>query len=149
LYVYWKRTSPHPMMTLFDSPSREASCVRRSQSNTPVQSLGLFNEPQRLEMARHLAARLLKTSGDQARLNELFTLLASREPNATERKACRQLLASMRERFRAAPEEARQFLGTGQAKTPTGMESINPTELAAWSQVTGMLLASDLAIMLY
>ncbi|MDA7916229.1 PSD1 and planctomycete cytochrome C domain-containing protein, partial [Verrucomicrobia bacterium] len=32
LYVYWKRTSPHPMMTLFDAPSRETSCVKRSRS---------------------------------------------------------------------------------------------------------------------
>ena len=49
LYVYWKRTSPHPMMTLFDAPSREASCVQRSRTNTPLQSLGLFNETQRVE----------------------------------------------------------------------------------------------------
>ena len=27
IYVYWKRTSPHPMMTLFDAPVRESSCV--------------------------------------------------------------------------------------------------------------------------
>ena len=38
LYVYWKRTSPHPMMTLFDAPDRESSCVRRSRTNTPLQS---------------------------------------------------------------------------------------------------------------
>ena len=48
LYVYWKRTSPHPMMTLFDAPSRETSCVRRSRTNTSLQSLGLFNESQRI-----------------------------------------------------------------------------------------------------
>ena len=60
LYVYWKRTSPHPMMTLFDAPSRETSCVRRSRTNTSLQSLGLLNETQRLEMARALAERLLR-----------------------------------------------------------------------------------------
>ena len=52
LYVYWKRTSPHPMMTLFDAPSRESSCVKRSRTNTSLQSLGLFNETQRVEMGR-------------------------------------------------------------------------------------------------
>ena len=54
LYVYWKRTSPHPMMTLFDAPSRESSCVRRSRTNTSLQSLGLLNETQRIEMSRVL-----------------------------------------------------------------------------------------------
>ena len=43
LYVYWKRTSPHPMMTLFDAPDRESSCVQRSRTNTSLQSLGLLN----------------------------------------------------------------------------------------------------------
>ena len=55
LYVYWKRTSPHPMMTLFDAPDRESSCVRRSRTNTSLQSLGLLNETQRIEMSRKLA----------------------------------------------------------------------------------------------
>ena len=52
LYVYWKRTSPHPMMMIFDAPSREASCVQRSRSNTALQSLSLLNEH---SVWRHLA----------------------------------------------------------------------------------------------
>ena len=59
IYTYWKRTSPHPMMTLFDAPDRESSCVKRSRSNTALQSLGLLNETQRIEMSRKLAERLL------------------------------------------------------------------------------------------
>ena len=64
LYVYWKRTSPHPMMTLFDAPDRESSCVRRSRTNTSLQSLGLLNETQRVEMSRKLAERLLHEARD-------------------------------------------------------------------------------------
>src|SRR5690606_3371216 len=62
LYVYWKRTSPHPVMTLFDAPSREASCLRRSRTSTPLQSLALFNETQRVETGRKLAERLLESA---------------------------------------------------------------------------------------
>ena len=58
LYVYWKRTSPHPMMTLFDAPDRESSCVRRSRTNTPLQSLGMLNETQRVEIGRAFAQRI-------------------------------------------------------------------------------------------
>ena len=146
LYVYWKRTSPHPMMTLFDAPSRETSCVRRSRSNTPVQSLGLFNEVQRLEMARKLGERLLKTDGDQARLNRLFELLASREPNDIERGSCLKLLHEMRRVYREQPEEAQALLSFGDA--PTGKD-FNPAELAAWAQVVATVLASDVSILLY
>ena len=99
LYVYWKRTSPHPMMTLFDAPDRESSCVRRSRSNTSLQSLGLLNETQRIEISRRLAERLLnERSTDRDRLNLLFMLLASRKPNASEAAACVQLLATMKQR---------------------------------------------------
>lgn len=146
LYVYWKRTSPHPMMTLFDAPSRETSCVSRSRSNTPVQSLGLFNEVQRLEMARKLGERLLKTDGDQARLNALFTLLACRAPNDIERSSCLNLLRKMRKHYTAKPEDAKSLMTAGDAVVK---KKLNPVELAAWSQVAATVLASDVAILLY
>lgn len=146
LYVYWKRTSPHPMMTLFDAPSREASCVRRSRSNTPVQSLGLFNETQRLEMARKLAERLLKTKGDQARLNKLFSLLACRAPNDVERSSLTALLRQTRKLYQEKPEDAKSLLAIGHAETD---EKLNPVELAAWAQVAATVMASDVAILLY
>jgi hypothetical protein len=147
LYVYWKRTSPHPMMTLFDAPSREASCVRRSRTNTPLQSLALFNEPQRVEAARKLAERLLKDQKeDGARLDLLFTLLASRKPTKTERSACSKLLQSQRTRYADKGEEAEALCKVGDAPRDPGLD---PKEVAAWAQVAGTVLASDLAILLY
>lgn len=147
LYVYWKRTSPHPMMTLFDAPSREASCVRRSRSSTSLQSLALFNEIQRLEMARVLAQRLLhERQTDEARLDHLFSLLACRPPDASERRACLTLLNQMKERFQGDAESARSLLAVGDAPQD---DRLDPTEHAAWTQVTTTVLASDLALLLY
>ncbi len=147
LYVYWKRTSPHPMLTLFDAPSREVSCVRRSRTNTPLQSLGLLNETQRIEMGRSLAERLLQErESDAARLELLFTLLASRPPNDVERAACEELLAAMRGRFAAAPEDARALLAQGEAGRD---ERLDAAEHAAWTQLAVTVLASDVAILLY
>ena len=145
LYVYWKRTSPHPMMTLFDAPSRESSCVKRSRTNTPLQSLSLLNEIQRVEMARMLAERLLKQgSTDDERLNLLFTLLACREPNDTERDACGKLLKSMRNRYESAEKDAIELLDTGEVPRD---KSLNTTDHAAWTQMAATALASDLALM--
>ena len=129
LYVYWKRTSPHPMMTLFDAPSRETSCVKRSRTNTPLQSLSLLNETQRVEMARMLAERLLKQgSTDDERLNLLFTLLACRKPNDTERGACGKLLKSMRNRYGSSEKDAIKLLDTGEVPRD---KSLNTTDHAA------------------
>ena len=147
LYVYWKRTSPHPMMSLFDAPSRESSCVRRSRSSTPTQSLGLLNERQRVEAAHALAARLLRNrDSDSARLDLVFTLIASRAPVEKERAACLSLLDSARRRFREAPADAAALLKAGHCGRGDGLD---PVEHAAWAQVAAVVLASDAAILLY
>ncbi len=147
LYVYWKRTSPHPMLTLFDAPSREASCVRRSRTNTPLQSLGLFNETQRMEMARSLAQRLLQEADtDSARMRLLFTLLACREPSVGEQAACLKLLRTMRRRYSQDKQDALSLLSLGDASRD---EQLDPAEHAAWTQVAVTVLASDITILLY
>lgn len=147
LYVYWKRTSPHPMMTLFDAPSRESSCVRRSRTNTALQSLGLLNETQRIEIGRVLAERLLKESkSDDQRLIQLFEMLASRKPSGSEKSACDALLAKMKSRFGSAKEDAEKLLATGDAARD---KALDPVQHAAWTQLVVTVLASDIAILLY
>ena len=147
LYVYWKRTCPHPMLTLFDAPSRESSCVRRSRTNTSLQSLGLFNETQRIEASRRLAGRLLReASNDDERLDLLFTLLASRQPTDTERNACQDLLEFERSRFAQDKGAADSLLSIGEASRDTKLDVV---EHAAWTQLAVTVLASDLAILLY
>ena len=147
LYVYWKRTSPHPMMTLFDAPSRESSCVRRSRTNTSLQSLGLLNETQRTEMARALATRLLREGTDDTqRLNMLFNLLGSRDPTDGERAVCTRLLHSAQARYAAAVDEARALLAIGNAPRD---RQLDPAEHAAWSVLANTVLASDMTISLY
>ena len=147
LYVYWKRTSPHPMMTLFDAPSREASCVRRSRTNTPLQSLGLLNETQRVEMGRMLGERLLRERADDAdRLDLLFNLLASRPPIHKEQTACLRLLDQMKQRYQQDEEAAATLLAIGEA---TGKGALNIAEHAAWTQLASTVLASDAAILNY
>jgi mono/diheme cytochrome c family protein len=148
LYVYWKRTSPHPMMTLFDAPDRESSCVRRSRTNTSLQSLGLLNETQRIEMSRVLAERLIQEGGknDASRLNYLFRFLACRNATDQEKTACLTLLNIMKDRYAAAEKDAAILLATGEISRDT---NLNTVEVAAWTQVAVIVLASDVAIMLY
>ena len=147
LYVYWKRTSPHPMMTLFDAPDRESSCVQRSRTNTSLQSLGLLNETQRIEMSRKLAERLIKErENDADRLDLLFSLLASRNPTPSERVACESLLETMRKRYQSQEKDATKLVSVGDANRDPALAS---AEVAAWTQVAVIVLASDTAILLY
>ena len=147
IYTYWKRTSPHPMMTLFDAPDRESSCVKRSRSNTALQSLGLLNETQRIEMARKLAGRLLSLKVDDGkRLDYLFGLLACRKPSDTEKKTCMDLLQKMDRRYGGSEQDAVALLGSGDAPRD---DSYPPGKLAAWTQLAATVLASDIAILVY
>ncbi len=147
LYVYWKRTSPHPMMTLFDAPDRESSCVRRSRTSTAQQSLGLLNEVQRIEMSRKLAERLLhEADNDSARFDSLFGMLACRPPTDRERTACQGLLDFMKKRYESAEKDAVALLSIGEAARD---DKLNPAEHAAWTQVAIIVLASDVALQVY
>ena len=135
------------MLTLFDAPSRESSCVRRSRTNTSLQSLGLLNETQRIEMSRCLAERLLyEASDDIGRLNRLFILLAGREPNEIERQACMKLLVAMRARYSKSEKDAIALLSIGDMPRNQDCEIV---EHAAWCQLATIVLASDAAIMVY
>ena len=135
------------MMTLFDAPSRESSCVQRSRTSTSSQSLALFNETQRMETARKLAERLIKhDKRDNARMEYLFTMLASRKPKTVEVSALSKLLGQAKSRFAKSPEDAKEILSQGLSSKD---ESLQSAEVAAWTQVAATVLASDPAILLY
>jgi hypothetical protein len=135
------------MMTLFDAPNRETSCLKRSRTSTPLQSLGLFNETQRLEMAAQFALRLVEEAfSDEERLDRMFMLLTSRPANDIERKVCMQLLNQMRERYKDHPEEANELLSYGASGVN---HELDPSEQASWAQVAITVLASDASILMY
>ena len=149
IYVYWKRTSPHPMMTLFDAPSRESSCVRRSRTNTPTQSLALFNEPQRVEMGRHFGERLMREAeadNSFARIRLLFKLVASRPPDEGEEALCMALFMKLKYRYKANEGDAKKLLSVGDSPRD---EKLNVVDHAAWTQVVLTVLASDVALWVY
>ena len=141
LYVYWKRASHHPVMALFDAPSRETCTLRRPTTNTPLQALALLNETAFVESARALAARMLTDlrfgRDDEARLRHAFLTAASRLPDKLELFTLTRLLASERKVFAADPETARRLLAIGDAPNPGG---IDPGELAAFTTTARAIL---------
>ena len=94
LYTFWKRTVPHPTMTVFDAPDREFCIVRRTTTNTPLQALTLLNDPIFVEAARKLAERSIHDGGTRPTraLAYMFRLATARAPDAAEREILRRNL---------------------------------------------------------
>ena len=95
LYTFWRRTSPHPAMMVFDAQSREACVLRRQRTNTPLQALVLWNDPQFHEPAKALGAAAMERGRADAAVGAawLWRRCLLREPSRAERDRLVALLA--------------------------------------------------------
>ncbi len=134
LYTFRYRSVPYPMLQNFDTPNGDASCVRRTRSNTPLQALTTLNEPLFLETARALARKAIAEGGktEDQRITYAFRRCLSRRPTLAERTELQKLLESQTQRFKDGKLDAAGM---------TGGES-NP-ELAGWTAVARVLLNLD------
>jgi hypothetical protein len=142
LYVYRKRTVPHPSLATFDAPSWEICQARRSSTNTPLQSLALLNDVTYVEAARKLATRILvEGSGeDQDRIAFGFRLATGRPPKPREARELFDALREYRQAMTTNPAAAKSLIAHG-ASAVDGQESAE--ELAAHTLLCGILLNLD------
>ena len=144
LYVHWQRMFLHPQLLAFDAPTREECTAVRMRSNTPKAALVLLNDPTFVEAARKLAERVLaENADDTTRLTRLWRLAVSRPPDATEQTLLGDLLHRRRQDYHADPEAATALLQVGIASRD---ETLDPTELAAWTATARAVLNLQEAI---
>ena len=105
LYTFWKRTSPPPVMAIFDAPTRETCSVSRNATNTPLQALVLLNEPQFVEAGAALGRRMIAEGGvsAEARLTLGFRLATGRKPTRQELSLLATALERHRKRLGSEP----------------------------------------------
>jgi hypothetical protein len=142
LYTFWKRTAPPPQMNSFDAPSREACCVRRERTNTPLQALLLLNETQFIECARALAERTIREAGaaPEDRIRFMFKLAACRPPDEKELAELMTAYHDFQNIYRRDPEAATKLIAVGETKPdPT----LNPSEAATWTMIANVILNLD------
>jgi hypothetical protein len=139
VYTFWQRTFLHPSLVMFDAPSREECTVNRVNSDTPLQALGLLNDPIYVEAARVFAQRILQGGGRSLpeRLDWALFHALGRRSTAAERDALAELYAKSLTRFKAAPGEAGQLIRFGEAPV---LEGSPPAELAAMTTVARAIL---------
>jgi hypothetical protein len=142
LYVYRKRTVPHPSMSTFDAPSWEFCQVKRAVTNTPLQALALLNDVTYVEAARRFAERMMTEGGGtpESRLTFAFRLATGRSPTAAELSTLRSSVEKHMARFRQSPAAAEQFVSHGESPRD---KSLDVVELAAHTAVASVLLNMD------
>ncbi len=144
LYMFWKRTSPPPVMTTFDAPSRETCSVRRSLTNTPLQALVLMNAPQFVEASRGLAVRMLRADeSTDAQIRHGFRLATARNPSAEEMQILNAAYVRQLAYFSESPERASGYLGSDEAQTNGLGAPRNEPQIAAMSSVASLILNLD------
>jgi len=107
LYTFVKRNALHPALRIFDFKNRTESVARRRSSNTPLQALDLFNDPQFVEAYRSLAAEALKSSPDvDGQLTRLYRLGARAAPGARHLELLRTYYRAQRDELRRTRRSA-------------------------------------------
>jgi hypothetical protein len=143
LYTFRRRSTPYPMLTTFDAPNGDFSCVRRPRSNTPLQALVTLNETLFVECARALARKVLEAGGatDAQRLTYAFRRVLGRAPTALEHKTLLDLLQAQVHRFKGGRDPREPTAGVSSpAET---LRAPSPAQLAAYTLVSRVLLNLD------
>ncbi len=142
VYIFWKRTSPPPYLSICDAPSREEASIRRERTNTPLAALLMMNETQYFQSAIQLAATSLAEHelSLEERASQLFKQSTMRNPTAQEQQALVRAYHDFHSHYAGRPEAAEQLVS--QAARPIEAH-VDQVELAAWSMVANAILNLD------
>lgn len=143
MYTILKRTSPHPAMITMDAGDRSYCLVQRPTTNTPLQALVLLNDPTYLEAARVLAQNIVKkepAKSPESWIHIAFRSLTGRRPIDKEIDLLEELYQKEINRFRQAPEKAKELLSIGNYPAD---ENLDPKEIAAFTVVNNTIINHD------
>jgi hypothetical protein len=133
------------MLQVFDAPNGDFSCVRRMRSNTPLQALTLLNETVFVECAQALARKAFAEGGhtDGDRIAFAFRRALSRAPTPEERTELLALLEKQKKRISEGWVNPLELV-SGKNELPKDLpKNATPTQLAAYTVVTRVLLSLD------
>lgn len=140
VYTFWRKSSPYPSFTTFDSPSREFCVSRRVRTNTPLQALVTLNDPVYWEAAQALASRMQQAgrSNPAQAIHSGYQLVTGRAPTQTRQRALLSHYQKSLYHYRQKPASVRESI-TLKTLTPT-------PELAALTATANVLLNIDEAL---
>lgn len=145
IYTFRYRSVPYPMLQVFDVPTGESACIRRSRSDTPMQALVSLNEPLFMEAARALALKTLREGGstDSERISYAFRRCMARKPNSQEIETLAGLLQRQTKHFSDGEHDPWSLL-SGETKSHVTLpEKTTPATAAAYMALSRVLLNLD------
>jgi hypothetical protein len=141
IYTTWRRSNPYPSMATFDAPNREICTVRRSRTNTPLQSLVTLNDPVFVEAAQSLARRAIQHSQSvEDRIFYAFRCCLSRPPREAELKSLVRLYQDSHLRLVGKRDAALKLATEPLGELPPDIEV---SDAAAMTVVGNVLLNLD------
>lgn len=169
LYVFRFRTIPYPPLQNFDAPNGDASCVRRAESNTPLQALTTLNEDVFVECAQAFARQAfyaiphredVTPLSDAQRIAWLFRSATGREPTDEETFQLAKALVQFRTRVTQSNNDAQasaKMLEDLVGDNNPSLELLplpdvyrqNASELASWVLLSRVVLNLDETVAKY
>lgn len=162
IYTFWKRSIHYPAFAIFDAPNRETCTSSRPTTNTPLQALGLLNDPTMIEAARAFAESVLRSRSDTRDIaflptkgswngslqeNDFFVLLQFAFQRALARSATSEEAAEMYvvfkdfdAEYRASRQATAKLLAVGELPVAADLPR---AELAAWTALAQIILTMD------
>ena len=142
MYIFSKRTVPPPSLANFDASSREAHVVKPVVTNTPLQALNLMNDVAYVEAARRLAERLMVEGGatPEARVAFAYRTATAQRPGPRAQMVLVNSFRQQLNRYKADRKAALALVSAGDSKRD---ESLDVTELAAYTMVANLILNLD------
>jgi mono/diheme cytochrome c family protein len=126
LYCLKIRSLRDPLLEVFDQPSPDLSCERRSQSTVTPQVFGLFNGQVSHDRALALASRLEHEAETPAgRVERAFRLAFGRAPTDAERQSALahvERMTALHRRRQPTPEPPPKKITRGVVEEQTGTE---------------------------
>jgi hypothetical protein len=120
--------------------------VRPVLTNTPLQALDLMNDVTYVEAARVFAERVMKEGGasPSARIAYAFRMATARAPKRAEAAVLEDAFIDNLELFKSKPDAALKYVNHGEHPRD---ETLNVSELAAYTSVTSLILNLNEVVM--
>jgi Protein of unknown function (DUF1553) len=146
VYTWRRRSTPYPLLSTFDVPEGNTSCVRRVRSNTPLQALVTLNETIAIEAARALGRKALAEGGptDAERISYAFRRCVGRKPSESETAVLLKLLDDQNRHFAEGWASPWEIVTGSKTEKPADLpKGTSPTQWAAYTVLARVLLNLD------